>query len=333
MQLKNLQKLNLWLFASLLVVFLSSSTDLYAKEETTQVIKPTFILKSKGFVNDFAIDNSKLYVANDEGSVEIFDLRTQKLVDEIFLEPIFTTKQEWQNVRILSVDRYKGKTLIVSTTNTPFRDVWVHDGTKLTQVINVKNKMAIKEACFVTEDEFMFATLGYDMMLYSTSDNYSSYKSHIEQSSFSDLELSEDKQTMVTASESGQVTLSDVKNGKILKKFTPLNLDKVYQVSYKNGNIITGGQDRRVGVYPKNSKPYYIKSDFLVYSVALSPSGEFGIYSSSQDSVLQLFNIQTKKKIYKLVGHYAIPTKIKFYDEKSLFSAGYENKIFYWRID
>ncbi len=138
---------------------------------------------------------------------------------------------------------------------------------------------------------------------------------------------------MVTSSESGQITISDVKTGKIIKKLPPLNLDKVYQLAYKNGTIITGGQDRRVGVYPKDGKPYYLKSDFLVYSVALSPSGKLGLYASGENSELQLFDIKTGKKLDILKGHYAIPTTIKFYDENSLFSAGYENKIFYWRLD
>jgi len=154
----------------------------------------------------------------------------------------------------------------------------------------------------------------------------------MEQSSFSDLAVSKDKTTMVTASESGQITISDVKTGKIIDQPKALNLDKVYQVDYKNGTIITAGQDRRVGIYPKNGKPYYLKSDFLVYSASLSPSGKIGIYSSSVNSDLQVFNTKTGKKLQKLVGHYAIPTTIKFFDEKGLFSAGYENKIFYWRL-
>ena len=138
---------------------------------------------------------------------------------------------------------------------------------------------------------------------------------------------------MVTASESGQVILSDTKTGKTIKEFKPLNLDKIFQLAYKNDVVITAGQDRKIAIYNKNEKPYYIRSDFLVYSVALSPSGRIGIYSSNTDNDLQLFNTQTKKKLHTLKGHYAIPTTIKFYDERSLFSAGYENKIFYWRID
>ncbi|MEA1915118.1 MAG: nitrate reductase, partial [Campylobacterota bacterium] len=154
-----------------------------------------------------------------------------------------------------------------------------------------------------------------------------------EQSSFSDLELSEDKKTMITASESGIITVMNVKTGKVMKQLPVLNLDNVYQIAYKNGNVLTGGQDRRVGVYPKNAKPYYIKSEFLVYSVALSPSGKLGMYSSDENSTLQLFDIPSGDKLATLEGHYAIPTTIKFFDEKGVFSAGYENKIFYWRLD
>ncbi len=298
----------------------------------SQVIKPKFILESKGFVNDFIFDKNKLFVANDEGSVEIFDLETRELIDEIFIEPILTLKQEWQNSRILSVDRLNGKTLLVSTSNGQYRDVWIHDGKNLKHIVKQKDKLAIKEARFITEDKFMFGTLGYDMILYSTDDSYNTYTSHIEQSSFSDLELSVDKKTMVTASESGKIMITDVKTGQIIKELPAVNLDKVYQVAYRNGTIITGGQDRKVAVYKENSKPYFIKSSFLVYSVALSPSGKIGVYSSSEDSILQVFNTNSKEKYTTLVGHYAIPTIIKFYDENRLFSAGYENKIFYWEL-
>ena len=102
----------------------------------SETIAPTLIFKSKGFVNDFVIDGSKMYVANDEGSVEIFDLATQKLFDEIFIEPIYTAKQTWQNSKILSVDRKDGKTIIVSNDIGPYRNVWIHDGIKLKNIIN-----------------------------------------------------------------------------------------------------------------------------------------------------------------------------------------------------
>lgn len=136
------------------VIILLLLLNLNAKD-----IEPTFILKSKGFVNDFVFDNAKLYVANDEGSVEVFDLTTKELVDEIFIDPIYTTKQVWQNSRILSVDRRDGKTLIVSNAKGPFRNVWLHDGKELKHIIKTTDKMPIKEARFITDDKFLFGTL------------------------------------------------------------------------------------------------------------------------------------------------------------------------------
>jgi WD40 repeat protein len=144
--------------------------------------------------------------------------------------------------------------------------------------------------------------------------------------------MSEDKKSMVTASESGQVMLLDSHSGDILKKFKPLNLDNIYKLAYKNGTIITAGQDRRVGVYPKDGEAYFIKSDFLVYAVGLSPSGKIAVYSANEACDLQLFDVATGKKTDILKGQNSIPSTIKFINEDGFFSAGYGNRIYYWQL-
>jgi len=299
----------------------------YAKD-----IKPAFILKSKGIVNDFVIDQAKLYVANDMGSIEIFDLYKQKLIDEIFLKPLKTDRGDYIYAKIISVDRYKGKTLFVSTTTQGYRDVWIHDGAKLKNIISSKKKLTIREARFIDENNFMLATVGYELALYNSIDNYTYYKNHIEPSAFSDIHLSPDRKTIASASESGKVMISDVQTGKLIRELESQNVDNIYSVAYRKNTVITGGKDRRVGVYQKNEKAYHIKSNFFVYSVSLTPNAKFGIYSSGEDNDLQLFNIKTKQKTDKLIGHSAIPTTIKFINNKELFSAGYENNIFYWKL-
>lgn len=295
-------------------------------------IKPAFILQSKGIVNDFVIDKATLYVANDMGSVEIFDLYKQKLIGEIALKPLLTTKGDYVAPNIISIDRYKGKTLFVSTNVNGFKDVWIHDGQILKHVINAKNKLTVKKAKFIDENSFIIATIGHELALYNTTDSYAVYKKQMEQSTFTDIQISENKEVMASSSESGRVTLSSVKTGKILKKLESLNVDNIFSIAYAGGNIITGGKDRRVGVYSKDSKPYYIKSDFFVYSVSLTPNGRYGIYSKGLENDLQIFDIKTQKNTDRLIGHKAIPTTIKFINEKELFSSGYENKIFYWKL-
>jgi len=302
--------------------------DIFAKD-----IKPAFIMQTSGLVNDFVIDKDKLYVATNAGTVDIFDLRERKLYNQIFIKPMRSGQGTLIPSNVISVDRHEGKTLIVTTAENAFRNVWLHDGENLRAVITTKDKKVIRKARFIDDEHFMFGSAGYEMTKHTLNDNYSIYKNHIEPSAFSDMELSEDKSIMITASESGIVSVTDVKTGKVLKKHETLNVDNIYKVAYKSGNIITAGQDRRVGVYPKEGKPYYIKSDFLVYAVGLSPSGKIGVYSSGEESDLQLFDVKSGKKTDKLVGHVAVPSTIRFFSEEGFFSAGYENRIFYWHLE
>jgi len=315
-------------FFKYLFIFLFFSIYVYAKE-----IKPIFVLETRDLVYDFVLDGSNLFVSNAMGTIEVFDLYKQKKIDEIVLPPMYNVHGEQVTSKILSVDRHNGKTLFVSTTLKGFRNVWLHDGMNLKHIIKIENKLAVKEARFIDDEKFILGTVAHEMILYNMSDSYKTYRKHIEQSTFSDVVLSEDRKTMITSSESGRVTLSDVKSGEIIKTFESQNVDNIYRIDYKNGNIITAGQDRRVGVYPKNSEPYYIKSDFLVYSASLSSSGNIGVYSSGEENTLQVFNINTKEKSHKLIGHYSTPTTIKFIRENELFSAGDENKVFYWKIN
>ena len=309
-----------------LLLFFTVAT-LLAKE-----ITPAFVMHSRGLVNDFVIDGMKLYAANDEGSVEIFDLSARKKSGEIFIPPMQTGKDSFVNVKVLSVDRRNGKTLIVSTAAKGYRRVWLHDGSRLKPVITVANKLAIKEARFINDTDFLFGTLGHDIIRYTLNDDYRVYRHHLEESALSDLVLSQDKTVLASASESGRVTLMDVKTGKILDTSRERNLDNIYKLAMQNGTIITAGQDRRVAVYPKDAAPYTIKSKFLVYSVGLSPSGKLGVYSADENNNLQLFDIQSGRKLHLLKGHKAIPSTIRFFDEDGFFSAGDENTIYYWYL-
>lgn len=84
----------------------------------------------------------------------------------------------------------------------------------------------------------------------------------------------------------------------------PARVHSVDRFQGKTLLVISG-----VGVYRENKEPYHIKSNFLVYSVGLSPSSETGVYSSGHDHHLQLFNTKDGSRTDSLVGHYATPTK------------------------
>ena len=309
-------------------VFVTFFLSLAAAKDIT----PSLTFKAIGLVSDFVIDNNRLYVATDVGTVDIFDLHTQEIIQQIILPPVTTAMDDLVPARVLSVDRYNNKTLIVSIGKDAFRNVWIYESNSLQQIVDERAKLTIKEARFVDDERLIYATFGSEIILHDTKENYQLYKTHISQSTLGDIMLNHDKTKMVFSDESGEIKLIDIQSSAVEQTYASENVDNVYHVAYSNEIIITAGQDRRVGVYQKGKKAYHIKSDFLVYCVGISPSGKTAVYSSGEENHLQLFHTKTKQKSHRLVGHKAIINQIKFINEKELFSAGRSQEVLYWRL-
>ncbi len=311
---------------TMLIILLSNI--LYARD-----ITPIATVETSGLVSDFVEDNGYLYVATDEGVVDIIDLVKQKIVRKIHLPSLYTIKGETIPARVHSIDRSHGKTVLVSSGMSAYRNIWIDDGKELIKIIDETKKLMPKKVLFTEENKLIFGSFGSDVVLYDKSENAKLYERHVSESTMGDMALSADKKNMIISDESGKVTLIEVNSSKILQIFTSEHVDNIYKVAYANGTIVTAGQDRRVGIYNKKGKAYHLKSDFLVYAVGLSPSGSTAAYSSGFEHYLQLFDTQTKIKGNRLVGHYAIPNKILFINESSVISSGDEAKIFFWKLD
>ena len=286
-----------------------------------------------GLVNDFVVNQDKIYIANDAGTVDIFDVQTQKIINHITLDPITSRMGQLVSPNILSVDYLNGKVLIVSMGVDSYRNVWIYENYELKKIIGEEKKLTLKEARFADDEKIILGTFGSEILLHDLGEQYNLYKRHVSQSTLGDIQLSENKKEVVMSDESGEIRLIDVQTSETLKVFSSQNVNNVYRVAYANGVIITAGQDRRVAVYQEGEKDYHIKSDFLVYCVGITPTGKTGVYSSGEQSDLQLFNTKTKEKTDKLVGHNGIVNQIKFINETELFSCERSPYVYYWRLD
>ena len=310
------------------ILLLLLINTLYARD-----IKPITTIKTSGLVSDFVEDNGYLYVATDEGTVDIIDLSKQEIVRKIHLPDLLTARGLVIPARVHCVDRSQGKTLLVSSGMSAYRNIWIDDEGKLEKIIDEKKQMMPKKVLFTKENKMIFGSFGSDVILYDNAEDSKLYDRHVSPSTMGDMALSSDKSKMIISDESGNVTLIEVNSSKILKTFSSEHVDNIYKVAYANDTIVTAGQDRRVGVYRNDAKAYHLKSDFLVYAVGLSPNGSTGAYSSGLKHYLQLFDTRTKNKGDRLVGHYAIPNKILFINETSVISSGDEDKVFFWKLD
>ena len=263
---------------------------LYVVTTHAKVLTPIATIEASGLVSDFVEDNGYLYVATDAGVVDIIDLSTQKIVKNIQFEPMQISTGEYIPTRIHSVDRFQNKTLLLTSGISAYRNVWIDDGKVLKKIIDETKRLMPKRAYFTSDGKIVFGTFGSDISLYDNEENYKIYNSHISESAMGGMILTPDKKKIVVSDESGTVRVIDVKSSKVEKIFTSQHVDNIYRVAYSNGTIITAGQDRRVGVYRENKDAFHIKSNFLVYCVGLSPSGNIGVYSSGLKHDLQLFN-------------------------------------------
>lgn len=313
---------------STLFMLLISSLYLFAED-----IYPAYKFKSIGFVSDFVVAKGRLYSGSDEGVITIHDLKSRKLLEIITLEPFTTALGEIQSARILSIDYHNEKLLIVSIGRGLYRDVWLYEKHQLKKIIDESAKLMLKEARFLDDEKILLATFASEIMVHNLKENYTLYKRHVTQSTLGDITLTEDKTKVIMCDESGEVRLIDTKSSKTLQVLSSQNVDNLYHVAYANGVTVTAGQDRRVGVYKEGETPYHIKSDFLVYCVGITPSGKKAIYSSGQESHLQLFDTQTKERLARLIGHSGVVNQIKFINEDELFSSEHGEYIYYWKLN
>ena len=309
-----------------LILFLGLSL-VEAKE-----IYPFIKLHTSGFITDVVLDENILYVATDEGTIDLFSLGSNQRLRQITLPLIRSGRGESIPPKVISIDRMNHQTLIVSISEDNFRNIWLEEDGKLTKLFGKEQKTLVKEAYFIDNNRIVFGTFDSDIILYNISEGYNTYKKQHSQSTLTDIIISADKKSMVVADESGRLKRYAVESGKLLEEYKTQHVDKVYSVAYANGVLVSGAEDRRVGVYADTQKPYHFKTSFLVYAVGVSPSGKQGLYSDGEAQVLQLFNTKTKHKGDRLVGHKEIVQKILFLGEKAVISVGARQELFLWRL-
>jgi hypothetical protein len=258
--------------------------------------KASFI--SSGSVIDILYQDGRLYSATDAGCVDIFDFKSRAILKKIEVPKIEDFMGEEIDSKVYSVDKINTKIMILSQDREGFRRVHLNQDGKTQLLIDSSKALTIAKAKFLDENTILLALLSNELISYDIKKRTNNWLIQVSGAKFSDFVLNESKDEVVVADESGNLKIHSTKDGKHLKTLAGENLDNVFQVDYKNGVIATAGQDRRVVLYvPKAGSAYQIKSDFLVYSVGLSPSGAIVGYASDEHNNVTLLNTATKSKI------------------------------------
>ncbi len=317
-----------------LFVFVSLLFSLFVLS-AQETVHPEKIFETSGGVTDFSIRGSRLVLGTDAGAIETFNLVIREKINHLQLLDMLDFMGDTIPTKIFSVDKFDGKLLLVTQGNHGFRDVivWSFNG-KMKLIDADSNKMMVKKARFVSSTQVLMGLLSNELILFDLDKDKIVYNVHVSAYTFSDFSLSEDKRFVFTSDESGVVHKINVPDGKIVAEYSGNNVDNVFKVDYENQTIITGGQDRRVGIYQTaTGNQYYLQKDFPVYCVALNKSGTTGAFTADEDNTITLFDVETKKEILKLTGHLGVVTQMEFFNDNTFVSASDDGYLMIWKIN
>lgn len=295
-------------------------------------ITPAAILKTDGLISDMVVREGKIYASTDAGVVNIFDLATKRKLSSISIPKVHSSSGKIFLPKVYSADHFAGTTVMVTESGeSSFRNVYIWSENKLQKLIDNTNGLLIKKVRFVDANHLLFGLSSDIIVLMDMKMKKPLYEVQAGGGVFGDMALSPNRSLVAVGDESGEIVQIETRSGKVLKTLSGINLDAINRLAYQKNTIISGGHDRRVGVY-KPQGSYFIETNFFVYAVGLSPSSSIGVYTDGDENELQIFEIETQKKIGRLKGGESLYDTLIFLDEHTLIGSGEENKIYYWRI-
>jgi WD40 repeat protein len=299
-----------------------------------QEIHPFSKIETSGAITDFVIDGSYILISTDAGTIETYNPDIREKDDLIQLSDTKDFMGDPVPTKIYSIDKLSSKILAVTQGNHGFRNVLIFENGQSEEIITAeRDKMIIKKARWVNNNTILLGLLSNDLILFDVMQKRIICEINISPYTFSDFSLTEDKQYAFTADESGIVHEIDLHNCVVKQDYMGINVDNIYQLVYKNGVIITAGQDRRVGVYNTiTGDNYFLQKNFLVYSVGLNSDGSIGAYSATEENDISIFMTVNRKDVYILKGHQSVITKMVFIDDYTFLSAGDDQYLIIWKF-
>ncbi|QFR49681.1 hypothetical protein FJR48_08020 [Sulfurimonas lithotrophica] len=312
----------------LLFIVLLFTLNILAKN-----ITPYKYVKASEAVSNFVKVGDILVIGTEEGIVDIYDLKKDKLIDQIMLSKHKNILGDNIRSLVVSVDYLNGKIIFVIRLLSTWREFYVYENKKLTRLIDESQHIALQKVKFIDENTVLISTMDNAFMLYDLKTKKFLYKKQLNLASFSDYALSEDKKYFFTADETPQISKIEVKTGKTLAVYNEANKRDIFSVDYKNKTLISGGKDKRVILYKSPSSHKMTKGKFFVYAVALSPDASKAAFVKNENSEISVIDTTTLQELYLLKGHKQTIIDINFYKNDELISSDEDNRLFFWKLE
>ncbi len=308
---------------------------LMSSVQADTVLKPYSFIETSGNVIDIVVTDDMVTVSTDGGSVESYSLSTKKQLMRVEFPMIKDFMGDDIYPKVFSTDYLKKskRYLAVVQGGSGSRELFVvKDGVK-SKLIDEKQRLFISKAKFVDENRIMIALLSNEYILFDIKERRVIYRVHVSYSHFSDFMLSLDRGVLVGSSESGEITVLNVDDAKIIKTLKGGNVDNVYKVDIKSSKVLAAGQDRRGIVYDIDSGSFVrFDAHFLIYAGALSQDAKMAAFAFTEDNDIVIFDLSSQNRLYTLKGQKSTLNSIVFVDNNTLVSGSDDKFIMIWKL-
>lgn len=275
-----------------------------------------------------------LLIGTDAGEVLWYDVAQKKFnpLPLITLPSVQNYYEKGIGARIHSLDELNSRFLLVSEGDFGTQNISVCENSKIKQnnCATIKSPFAnIKKAFFIDENTALLVLLSSDIKLVDLK-GFAGIERKLavlkefkfSYTSLNDATLNEQRQNLLVASESGELQVFDIKAWRLLAKYDKIHKDTLDQVDFKNAVIASCGKEKKLGIV-KMGEERFLQKNSLIYSCALSPSGEVVAFASSaagKDNI-ELINTTNLRSV-KLFDDDFFAKFIIFLNENDLILAG-----------
>ena len=271
-----------------------------------------------GYISKLAFNGTYLIAGLENGNIVIKNFNTLKTLNKITLPKIHDFMDELIAMPIYSLDISPDNKnlLILAQGENNIKIIFQYNfKTKKLKKLYTTKENLIKSR-YITNNKILIGTLADEAILFDLKTKKEIYKKQVGNYVFSTFALNENKNLAAFGDESGEVSIVNTQNGKIIKKYGGFNKGKTLSLDFKKSLIFNGSEDRRISIYNiKNN--YYIaknKANFLPYAGGISYDLKYYAVQYNEKNDIAIFSINNKlKKLLK--GHTMALNSLKFTKE------------------
>ena len=151
--------------------------------------QPSKLYKASGAVVDMVLADNKLYVATDASSVDVFDLKSAKIIKKIEVSKITDFMDDVIVSKVYSVDVLDGAVVLLSPGEKGYRRVHTYRDGKLLEVISVKDQLYIAKVLFLDSNTLLLGLLSNEIIAYDIATKKMNFREQVSFSKFSSFAL------------------------------------------------------------------------------------------------------------------------------------------------